>query len=117
MKIYYKNLRFENGEEKNTNWNVYKNNVYSKIPIFDEDKYIGVLFCIFNFKEMFKNLDDIERTDTIYVYVINSKGGILIRSVNSEVLFKDNNYYEWIKKSQDNGEKIVDNIQRFFQKQ
>lgn len=111
---FYKNLKFENGEEKNTNWNVYKNNVYSKIPIFDEEKYIGVLFCIFNFKEMFKNLDDIERTDTIYVYVIDSKGGILIRSVNSEVLFKDNNYYEWIKKSQNNGEKIVDNIQDFF---
>ena len=23
---FYKNLKFENGEEKNTNWNVYKNN-------------------------------------------------------------------------------------------
>lgn len=111
---FYKNLRFENKKDQNVSWSVYKDNVYSKIPIFDGEKYIGILFCIFNFKDIFKNLDSIEREDTIYVYVINSEGKILIRSVNSEILFNENNYYEWIKNSQDNGENIVKNFKEFF---
>lgn len=111
---FYKNLRFENKKDQNVSWSVYKDNVYSKIPIFDGEKYIGILFCIFNFKNIFKNLDSIEREDTIYVYVINSEGKILIRSVNSEILFNENNYYEWIKNSQDNGENIVKNFKEFF---
>lgn len=111
---FYENLRFENKKDQSTSWSVYKDNVYSKIPIFDGEKYIGILFCIFNFKEMFKNLDSIEKENTIYVYVINNDGEILIRSVNSEILFNDNNYYEWMKKSQPNGEEIIENFKEFF---
>lgn len=111
---FYRILRFENEKDKNVSWSVYKDNVYSKIPIFDKEKYIGILFCIFNFKEMFKNLDSIEREDTIYVYVINSEGKILIRSDNSEILFNDDNYYDWIKRTQNNGEKAIENFKKYF---
>ena len=111
---FYRILRFENEKDKNVSWSVYKDNVYSKIPIFDREKYIGILFCIFNFKEMFKNLDSIEREDTIYVYVINSEGKILIRSDNSEILFNDDNYYDWVKRTQNNGEKAIENFKKYF---
>lgn len=111
---FYRILRFENEKDKNVSWSVYKDNVYSKIPIFDKEKYIGILFCIFNFKEMFKNLDSIEREDTIYVYVINSEGKILIRSDNSEILFNDDNYYDWVKRTQNNGEKAIENFKKYF---
>ena len=48
------------------------------------------------------------------MYVINSEGKILIRSDNSEILFNDDNYYNWVKRTQNNGEKAIENFKKYF---